>query len=621
MANGITEIVELQLLLKDEQALKNLKLTEAEIQKLKLAVSGIDDEFVEAFQKAKIGLQGLSAPINQALPGTMKLNMAMNQLGYVVNDASMFLVNFRMGMMGIANNIPMVISMFQAARAEIAITGATMKSAMVASIMGPGGLLLAMNGLMLAMQFLPDLLDSIRSSSDELTRSMSDEEKGLRNKRIEFNMLIGVLQDVNKEESLRKEALKELNEKYPEYIKLQESDVTNNEKIASALKKGNEQFELKIKLAASEKILSEYYERVLEAEYDIQKLQEERARIHKQFVGDWVTPGNKSRGFSLVSIDEDIKALETKKIEAMKKVQEFNLVTLSLNSLIDDAPDKSPKKKNKKVLGKPLEGEVLARGLENAFNGIEVPNIELKRMAEEELAKLKIDNITDEFERRRALADWELQNESMKYYNYENFEEIRTELERQHSITRKEIALDEANFKVETTLNTLSMLQSAFAEHTAIAKAAAVASTIIQTYLAATAALAPPPIGAGPLLGPILAGITTVSGMGNVAKIMSTDVKGYAEGGLLPKGKSGYIEGWHNEIIAPEKTFIDVMRTQILPQLYAPSDNNLSGFEKKMDSYISEIRNWQKDFTFIQRGTDLVAVTDKSRNTISELEY
>jgi len=165
------------------------------------------------------------------------------------------------------------------------------------------------------------------------------------------------------------------------------------------------------------------------------------------------------------------------------------------------------------------------------------------------------------------------------------------------------------------------VLQGAFAEHTAIAKAAAIASTIIQTYQAATAALSPPPIGVGPLFGPILAAATVISGLGNVSKIASTDIPGYAEGGLLPKGRSGYIEGWHNEIIAPEKTFVEVMRTQILPQLYAPAGNNLSGFERKMDSYISEIRDWQKDFTFMQRGMDLVAVSDKSRNLQTELEY
>lgn len=56
-------------------------------------------------------------------------------------------------------------------------------------------------------------------------------------------------------------------------------------------------------------------------------------------------------------------------------------------------------------------------------------------------------------------------------------------------------------------------------EETAAYKALAIAQASIDTYRAATAALAPPPVGAGPLFGPILAATTIALGLANVAKI------------------------------------------------------------------------------------------------------
>ena len=50
-------------------------------------------------------------------------------------------------------------------------------------------------------------------------------------------------------------------------------------------------------------------------------------------------------------------------------------------------------------------------------------------------------------------------------------------------------------------------------------KAAGITSALISTYQGAAASLAPPPVGAGPLFGPILAGATIALGVANVASI------------------------------------------------------------------------------------------------------
>lgn len=62
-------------------------------------------------------------------------------------------------------------------------------------------------------------------------------------------------------------------------------------------------------------------------------------------------------------------------------------------------------------------------------------------------------------------------------------------------------------------------------------KTLASAQALINTYAAAAAALAPPPTGAGPLLGPILAASAIVQGLANVARINSIQIGGKAAGG------------------------------------------------------------------------------------------
>lgn len=78
-----------------------------------------------------------------------------------------------------------------------------------------------------------------------------------------------------------------------------------------------------------------------------------------------------------------------------------------------------------------------------------------------------------------------------------------------------------------------TLVETAFGEESAAFKVLASAQTTINTYNAATAALAPPPIGAGPLFGPALAAVTVATGLANLARI--NDV-GFAQGGYTGQG-------------------------------------------------------------------------------------
>ena len=75
------------------------------------------------------------------------------------------------------------------------------------------------------------------------------------------------------------------------------------------------------------------------------------------------------------------------------------------------------------------------------------------------------------------------------------------------------------------------------------AKAAQIAAALINTYSAAAAALSPPPLGAGPIFGPIAAAAALVSGFANVNQIRKQKFEattlGSSGGGSASSGSSG----------------------------------------------------------------------------------
>lgn len=108
---------------------------------------------------------------------------------------------------------------------------------------------------------------------------------------------------------------------------------------------------------------------------------------------------------------------------------------------------------------------------------------------------------------------------------------------------KKKIAIDKnvEDAKLQAFQSVFGQIKGLVGEQTALGKAAAIAETTINTYMAAQkaySAMAAIPV-VGPALGAVAAAATVASGLMNVAKISSTDVK-YEKGGLL-KGKS------HNE--------------------------------------------------------------------------
>lgn len=138
--------------------------------------------------------------------------------------------------------------------------------------------------------------------------------------------------------------------------------------------------------------------------------------------------------------------------------------------------------------------------------------IDDRAKAESDINALILSNFDAENEAEQKQADAEFELEKKK-----------TSAKKQQ--TQTEFLLGQQKLaNASTVLNQVSGLID---KESAAYKLLAISQASIDTYRAAAAALAPPPVGAGPLFGPILAATTIALGLANVAKIA-----GFADGGL-----------------------------------------------------------------------------------------
>tara|TARA_R100000655_G_scaffold18246_2_gene38279 strand:- start:1049 stop:2569 length:1521 start_codon:yes stop_codon:yes gene_type:complete len=137
-----------------------------------------------------------------------------------------------------------------------------------------------------------------------------------------------------------------------------------------------------------------------------------------------------------------------------------------------------------------------------------------------------------------------------------------------------EVAITEltAENKRQIIANSLGQVADLVGRQTAAGKALAIGQALINTYSAATAALSPPPVGAGPVWGiPVAAG-AVLAGLANVHKIISTKLPGVSDdpaptggepsvpsgvggiGGTIPNMES--IQGFDTPETPPVQAFV-----------------------------------------------------------------
>lgn len=154
--NGLSESAISSVINQLEEEKKVLGVMSAEYKSHTSAIANLN----QAYQLLTGSQRQIPAQGKQMVTASNSMTMAIDQFGWALSDADMFTVNFRMGLRSVANNIPMVVQYLGLAANEAKRTGVSFMDLAKNSIMGGGGILLAVNLLMFAMQVLPTLFDS-----------------------------------------------------------------------------------------------------------------------------------------------------------------------------------------------------------------------------------------------------------------------------------------------------------------------------------------------------------------------------------------------------------------------------------------------------------------------------
>ena len=140
-----------------------------------------------------------------------------------------------------------------------------------------------------------------------------------------------------------------------------------------------------------------------------------------------------------------------------------------------------------------------------------------------------------------------------------------------------EITELEAQTKRDIVAKAMGQLSAAIGEETKAGKALAIGQTLINTYSAATAAIAPPPTGYGALFGGIAAAGIIASGLSNVAKIRATPLPGVSDsGGSSPPPSSTPLGGGIGGLIPNLETISPQGITEAQPVQAFVVENDIS---------------------------------------------
>ena len=152
--------------------------------------------------------------------------------------------------------------------------------------------------------------------------------------------------------------------------------------------------------------------------------------------------------------------------------------------------------------------------------------------------------------------------------------------------------LTSAQSLTQGMLSNMNKESGAYKAIFALSQALAIAQTVINTEMAAAAALAPPPVGLGPLKGPAYAGIIRAIGYSSVAMIAAQTLASFEGGGFTGKGaRSGGVDGKGGfpAILHPNETVIDHEQGGQSPVVVHQTINVTTGVQQTVRAEIANL--------------------------------
>tara|TARA_R100000664_G_scaffold24310_1_gene34106 strand:+ start:148 stop:1860 length:1713 start_codon:yes stop_codon:yes gene_type:complete len=238
-----------------------------------------------------------------------------------------------------------------------------------------------------------------------------------------------------------------------------------------------------------------------------------------------------------IAANDKLAGVLEKQTEAEKQAiqEQINAVT-QLNELEGETPERMEELFALKTEMIAIDAKIAGltseqKTNEAALQDERISNIqELSSIGKTQLEQ-QMEDIDIEAENRRILAERTISDEQQLQDMLVNIDKDAAD---------KKLAIEKALAASRRNIVGTSMGQiaSLIGEETKAGKALAIGQALINTYSAAAAALAPPPVGAGPIFGPIAAAGAIAAGMAQVKQIIATKLPGGDGGGSAGGGSA-----------------------------------------------------------------------------------
>lgn len=644
---------------------------------IKISVDGAQAGTALDAVKTKVDALQVSAnSANAALKttangGVSQMNQALGQLGYGLGDASMFMVNFRMGMMSIGNNIPIVVNGLMNAKKAAEESGSSFKSVLASSLAGPGGVMVAINLAIMATQVFSTVLEKSGKQAKETANAYEEAAKAV----LTFKGASDTKVNVGDSEYKASEAmLWEIAQKIAYKDKsIQRQKIIGNVGLGAAA--WGPKTDTEITQEAYENLKASKYAQTKfnDLQYEFDRYKELRNQMKKEYEDDLRKTELQSRAIKLggkLDVKPAKEAKEPKvkpEKEAKDETEKINKEMWSnvsheselyynhqmelieadrqkwldaggdkavienaylnrLNELNDayykddfknwDDAEKAKVKAAEDALKKIADAEDLKlkskeANLRTQTAGFSLKGNDLSAQAEKD----QIDSVRDK-EAQYGLDIDKRVKDGLITEKFAAGQKVRIQGEAEAKIT--EIQQVQQQSRLMAVSATLGMMAGVFGNHTAAYKVLASAQVVLDTYTGAQSAfrsMAAIPV-VGPTLGAMAATAATAMGIKNLAKINSTKVSAYAKGGYIDSPTYGLIGEAGPEVVAPLGDFqsysvgIAAAAVQRM-QLSITSNVALTAQNDMLKRNLEAINNWNQNLNW-EIGHDKIYYSNKN---------
>lgn len=196
----------------------------AEIKELQSKLNDAQNRLKQFSSKADKNLGNFSSSTNKATKGVSNLGKGTANAVPALNEFSRVIQDAPFGIQGVANNITQLTTNFGYLSKSAGGTGNALKL-MLSTLTGPAGILLAVSAVTSLLvsygdeiQALIDPTSKLSKENQELTESIKGFIGTAEKEIATLNVLLGVARNETNSRKKREEAVKKINEIYPDYL-------------------------------------------------------------------------------------------------------------------------------------------------------------------------------------------------------------------------------------------------------------------------------------------------------------------------------------------------------------------------------------------------------------------